>query len=411
MHHNPRRSIVIVLLDLAPRNVLLRRVSLRHFRHCRCGKQLRMLRRQLLRTQRVHPSTLRRTGHRWVLKAELGTVRARLRVNLHFEMRVVPHAHQVPGQHGGLRVVRLVPRTAHHLTSAHGRLEQTDCLDFQRPEHPAVIPTVLGGVREFLLRTLHFAQLPLLPAVEGDLHACNLAPTARVRVSAHLVLRVGRDRAQFQTLVMVRVRHCRLNVEFIEEVLRLEPPAFLLCQLRVDVRRHDSVIEKVVVIVRRLFSDCDFLQPLNHSSANPPWNDHAHWVTVVRREARAVVLVRDHDLAKRVHGKRNRNRRAVLPIREILSAHKAHVFCLRHIHTRHQQQIPQTNSSPDVRPHRARAPAEPNRLLRHVLLFPSVPSANQRDGQRRARQRRELVHRQVHWMANKPSDGELMCVP
>mmetsp|Transcript_15616 Transcript_15616/g.42054 ORF Transcript_15616/g.42054 Transcript_15616/m.42054 type:complete len:325 (+) Transcript_15616:648-1622(+) len=165
VHHNPRRIVVVMLFNLVPLDVLLGRVFLRRSSNGGCRK-LGVHLSKFVCIERIHPPALRRSGHSRMFESQLRTVRTRLGMDLDAEVRVVAHAHEIPCQIGRLRVVRFVPRAAHHFARTHCGLEQAQRLDLQRPEYPAIVPAVLGSVREALLGAVDFRELPSLPSVK-----------------------------------------------------------------------------------------------------------------------------------------------------------------------------------------------------------------------------------------------------
>ena len=327
-------------------------------------------------------------------------------MDLNSEVRVVAHAHEVPCEVCGLKIGRLIPGAAPQLLALH----QHEHRRLNREEAPAP-PLVVGlrCVRVLELWVLDFAEVPCRAAVVANLHPRDLATTATVGVASDAVVLVARR--ERHDLSVMRTGNRRVDVELVEEILRLEPPALLLRQLSVHVRRHDAVVVEVVVVLARCLAHADRLEPLDHAAANPSGDDHAHREAVVRLQALAVVVVSDHDVPRRVHGGVDVNGRAVLAIGQVLGAHKLHVPRLALAVSRFHQDVPQPHTSPEARRVTGGAPVEADGLLHHVLLLAAVASAYQRHGNGERGHRNQLGHGQRERRVDHSVDADDVLVP
>ena len=64
-------------------------------------------------------------------------------------------------------------------------------------------------------------------------------------------------RCQVDDLVVIRRRHGRVDVQLVEDVLRLVPPSAREALLGRDVWREDAIVVIVVVIPRLMLDDVD----------------------------------------------------------------------------------------------------------------------------------------------------------
>mmetsp|Transcript_3397 Transcript_3397/g.5983 ORF Transcript_3397/g.5983 Transcript_3397/m.5983 type:complete len:240 (-) Transcript_3397:1439-2158(-) len=224
------------------------------------------------------------------------------RMDAHAEVGVVAHAHKVPREMRGLRVVRAIPSATHDLTWAHGTLHELVCRHSIGPENPAIVPVIFGSVRELLLWPVNITQVPCLPSIKGYFHPGYVAPATRVGIAPHGILAIRRRGGKIHALVMIGRGHSRVDVEFVEHVFWLVPPAFRIGAFRVDLWRQDAVVKEVVVVVRGRLRDCNLLEPLDHSASNPSRDDDADWESVIWGKSHAVVFISDQHFRKLVHG-------------------------------------------------------------------------------------------------------------
>mmetsp|Transcript_23108 Transcript_23108/g.92433 ORF Transcript_23108/g.92433 Transcript_23108/m.92433 type:complete len:321 (-) Transcript_23108:758-1720(-) len=320
-----------------------------------------------------------------MLEPQAKTVLGRLRVDFDAEMWVITHSHQVPGQGSRLSVVSFIPCTAAQFPIPHTTLQELGGVHFQCPEAPTVVLAELGSVRILLLRVSHITELPDLASIEGNFHTSDLPTASRISISSH---RVVRRLGELKDLIMIRRTNSGIYIQLVEQVLRLVPPTLLLGKLSVYMWGHDSVVEEVVEVVRRLILNRYVLQPLHHTSTNPPGDDNSHGETMVSRQPHSILLVRDDYLAEGIHCSGKVNGCAVSPVRQalILYSDEAHMSRFVHPDPSLQQKVPQTHACPQVSGYRTRTPTEANRLLRHVLLLTPVPGAYESHWQSHARQ-------------------------
>mmetsp|Transcript_53943 Transcript_53943/g.88983 ORF Transcript_53943/g.88983 Transcript_53943/m.88983 type:complete len:392 (-) Transcript_53943:605-1780(-) len=279
VHNKPHGIFSCMLAHLLPRNRLkLLCLFLGCLRH-RCS----------LWHNAVHPTSLGRASSRRMLKTDPQFALPALRMTLNTENRVVSHSHEIPCELLGLCVVGGIPGTDLELWN----LQHIHHVHLVLPEHPAPILVVqLGCVRTLLLGPPAVAQLPSLAVVERDLHTRHFRPTTRVCISANQIsLFISAYKC-----IMPGVGNCRVDVELIEEILRLVPPSFSLCQLSIHMWRHDAVVKEMIVVVRGLFGHGDVGHPLDHPPTNPTWNDNAQWVSVVCSQIDAIHLPGDQHI-------------------------------------------------------------------------------------------------------------------
>ena len=67
---------------------------------------------------------------------------------------------------------------------------------------------------------------------------------------------------------MPGLEHGRVDVDVVDDVLGLVPPALLVREVRVDVGRQHAVVEEVVVAVGRGRGDLHLAEPLDHAAAD-----------------------------------------------------------------------------------------------------------------------------------------------
>ena len=91
-----------------------------------------------------------------------------------------------------------------------------------------------------------------------------------------------------------------------------------------DLRRKNAIIKEVVVVVAFLLGDGDLGHPFHHPPPDPPWDNHAHRVTVVGDEPLSILLECDNDVHGRVHGLVNAKTCAIISVGQLVGALHAH---------------------------------------------------------------------------------------
>jgi hypothetical protein len=80
-------------------------------------------------------------------------------------------------------------------------------------------------------------------AIKGNFDARDLAPTARVCIATHCVSLVL---IQIDALVVARGGDGGVDVELVQDVVGVLPPALRHCKVSVDVRRQHFVVVEMV---------------------------------------------------------------------------------------------------------------------------------------------------------------------
>mmetsp|Transcript_18663 Transcript_18663/g.62548 ORF Transcript_18663/g.62548 Transcript_18663/m.62548 type:complete len:682 (-) Transcript_18663:56-2101(-) len=360
----------------------------------------------------LHPPAGLLPRERGVLEGERGDHAALVvhAVHLDAEDGVVEHAHHVPGQVVGLGVHVRVPGAAADLLGA----EEPRDGHVERPESVAPVAAVLGG----RLRVRDHSALPRDAAVERDLRADHLLAAARVRVPAdgvQLPLEArGGDR---QLLVVGRGGHGGVDVELVDDVVGLVPPALGGRRLRGDAHGEHAVIHEVVEVVRLGLGHLDGSEPLDHAPADVARDDEAHREAVVRHERAAVLLPGEHDVVRRVHDAVQRHRGAVGavgPLGQLLRGPvEAHVQAALRVvlYARGEEHVAEAHAAPHGRGPGRRAPAEADGLLDHVLLLAAVPGAHEQDRDLAKGQLLQVGHRDGRRLLNEAAEADPPVVP
>mmetsp|Transcript_28577 Transcript_28577/g.88427 ORF Transcript_28577/g.88427 Transcript_28577/m.88427 type:complete len:348 (+) Transcript_28577:1531-2574(+) len=238
--------------------------------------------------------------------------------------------------------------------------------------------------------------MPRPAAVERDLDADDLPAAAPVGVALHIIrlLHVF----QLEHLAVARRRDRRVDVELVDDVVRLEPPALGLGLLRRDVDGQDAVVLEVVVVVGARVRDLDLLEPLDHPAADEARDDDAEREAVVRLEPLAVLLPAEDDVVRLVHDVAERQRRAVRPVGargELLvraaEGDVAAVVPRRGVRRDavRREDVREVAAAPLGHAEARRAPVEADGALDHVLLLAAVARADEEHGPRDLGQRLE----------------------
>mmetsp|Transcript_91424 Transcript_91424/g.153162 ORF Transcript_91424/g.153162 Transcript_91424/m.153162 type:complete len:279 (-) Transcript_91424:958-1794(-) len=230
-----------------------------------------------------HPTSFGGASNSRMLKTDPHFAFLSLGMALYTEHRVVPHAHEIPGQLLRLCIVLCIPCTdlefwdLHHVTHVH----------FVFPKHPTpVLVMQLWSIRCLLLRPLTVAKLPCLAIVERDLNTSHTCATTRIGIPTDEVVFC----IQAHKGIMPWVGNCGVDVQLVEEVLWLIPPSLSLSKLSIHVGWHNAVIKEMIVIVRGLLGHSDGGHPLDHPPTNPPWNNNPQRVPMVWCQLNAVHL-------------------------------------------------------------------------------------------------------------------------
>mmetsp|Transcript_352 Transcript_352/g.456 ORF Transcript_352/g.456 Transcript_352/m.456 type:complete len:211 (+) Transcript_352:1309-1941(+) len=194
-------------------------------------------------------------------------------MNSDVEALVVPHTHEVPSRIHRLRHVTLVPRSTHDLLS-------TNQISHRKVELPPN-PTPVHSIFCWLFIPLNVAQQPIDSFINTDLYSSDLSPTTSVCVSCYFISALDHF-LQHNCLIMVGLRNCRVDVEFVENVFWLIPPISTQTLFGSDVGRQDSVIMVMIVILCLVRNNIDSRKPLDHSSANVSRNDKAYRISMIR---------------------------------------------------------------------------------------------------------------------------------
>ena len=294
--------------------------------------------------------------------------------------------------------------------------------DFEFPVAPAPVSRFVArakvGPARFLA-DVDVSELPAETSVEGELATDHLASAATVGVSLEGV-RLLSHRNDF---VGRRVRDGAVNVELVDDVFRLEPPAFLGRGLRVNVRRQDSVVVEVVKVVALAIGDFNFGEKLNHTTANVTGDDDSHGETVVRMKFGAVLLKGDEHVTRRIERGLHVDGRAVgswstvligVILRElVLRAAEADVARARAglVNAGAVEEQTKRNTSPVRVPDRTRSPREADGRLDEVLLLSSVTGADDETRKRIRRHLGQLVHTNVKRLGHVAAHVNRVRVP
>mmetsp|Transcript_52167 Transcript_52167/g.138523 ORF Transcript_52167/g.138523 Transcript_52167/m.138523 type:complete len:487 (+) Transcript_52167:1563-3023(+) len=374
----------------------------RRRRHGRSGR-VRSAERFLLKPA----AKVARARERRVLEAQGRLARRRVEAAVHLdaEVRVVHHAHHVPGERFRLAVHRGVPAAAEQLgVLAHHQLAH---VHLQLPKAPAPVLAILGR----LLGVGQLGERPILAAVHRQLDADHLAAAARVAVALdRVLLAVALERKQ---LLVGGVRDRRVDVELVDDVVGLVPPALSVGDLGGDVLGQHAVVIEVEEIVTLRLGHANLCQPLDHAAADVPRDDQSQRVAVVGRQPLAVLLIGEHDVARRVHGGEPVDRRAVPPLGHRLGADEAHVVraVVRRFDAALEQHIAEQHSLPHGACVAGGAPVEADGLLAQVLLLTPVARAHQRHRDLARRHLHQVVHREDFGRVDEAVDRQPEAIP
>mmetsp|Transcript_10968 Transcript_10968/g.27801 ORF Transcript_10968/g.27801 Transcript_10968/m.27801 type:complete len:200 (-) Transcript_10968:838-1437(-) len=187
---------------------------------------------------------------------------AALLVHANAVPRVVEHSHDVPRRTLRHRVLALIPRAEDDLL----RLRHLAHRHIELPEKPAPVLCVIATASRRPARLLFgvkWSETPCHATIQTNLHADDLAPAATVRVSLDRV----RLALAVDNLVVPRVCDGAVDVDVVDDVLRLEPPLLGIRLFGVHHRRQHAVVVEVVEVVALLVRDLDLRQPLDCAPA------------------------------------------------------------------------------------------------------------------------------------------------
>mmetsp|Transcript_1670 Transcript_1670/g.7453 ORF Transcript_1670/g.7453 Transcript_1670/m.7453 type:complete len:368 (+) Transcript_1670:237-1340(+) len=342
----------------------------------------------------------------------------RQRVNSDAVPRVVEHAHDVPRRSLRHGVLRLVERSEANLVAPAEPVR----VNLELPVAPAPVPGLIaGGTRgpSRLFPNVDVGELPGLALVEGELRSDHFSSAAAVRVPFQLVRLGGR----VENFFVLGVDDGAVDVEVVDDVLGLEPPALVRGELRIDAHGKHAVVVEVVEVLGLLVGDDDLAEELDHATADVPRDQHAARVAVVGVEFISVLFVRDDDVARRVQrglhvdGCAVRTDSAVLAVVTLgkftLGAGEAHEPSAgsRLVNPRAVQDEPERDTLPVRVPHGGGSPVEPDGLLDHVLFLAPVTRAHHQAREAIGRHLRELVHADGVRVGHVPGDFNRVGVP
>mmetsp|Transcript_37678 Transcript_37678/g.64262 ORF Transcript_37678/g.64262 Transcript_37678/m.64262 type:complete len:501 (+) Transcript_37678:1389-2891(+) len=340
-------------------------------------------------------------------------------VDLHTEDLVVTHAHQVPGRVIGLAVVRLVPRAAPDLLASdhvrHGEVKG--------PPDPAPVHVIVGRA----LDLVDLAHLPVLSAVGGDFDTGDTTSASSVGITSNLVSASNVSR-EVDGLIVIGRGHGRVDVEFVEDVLRLVPPSSSQTLLRSDVGRQDAVVVVMVVVLRLVLQDVDVSEPLNHTATNVSGNDEAHGETVIGLKLLSIGLVRNENIVGGVHGARQRNGRSILHklapwlvlersgsnlVRKILMSNEFNMLAghVALLDAGSEEKITKEHSLPNIGRDTSGAPVESNGLTNHVLLLTAISGAHESYGKLTSGHVDNVVHAEVQLARDHAANAHAVLLP
>mmetsp|Transcript_10612 Transcript_10612/g.14314 ORF Transcript_10612/g.14314 Transcript_10612/m.14314 type:complete len:345 (-) Transcript_10612:525-1559(-) len=323
-----------------------------------------------------------------------------IHVNLDTEDLIVTHTHEVPGWIRRLGIAGLVPGANPDLLAAN-KVGNTDLV---APPEPAPVHAIVG----WLLLAIKSGKFPVSTTIESNFNTGDRTSTSGIGVTRDFIVFVD-ILCDAQCFVVVRLGDSRVDVELVENVLRLVPPAAregLLCG---DVGRQNTIVVVMIVILGLVFNDVDFCKPLDHSASNVTRNDETDRISMIGLEDFTISFIGNKDVVGRVHGASKRNgstvfdKLAPLLVREgtgtnlvgkILNTNKLDMFAT-HVLLRDsglEEEIAKHDTLPDVGGNTAGTPIEANCLTDHVLLLAAISSANKSHGQLTRLHSNELVH-------------------
>ena len=332
--------------------------------------------------------------------------------------RIVEHPHDVPRRPLRHGVLRLVEGAEADLVGAANLVG----VNLDLPVAPAPVLGLVArgpGRPAGLLAHVDVGELPGQALVEGDLGADHLAAAAGVGVALDGVLLHGR----VEGLLVLRVDDGAVDVEVVDDVLGLEPPALGSRLLRVDAHGEHAVVVEVIEVLGLLVGDDDLAQKLDHAAADVAGDENAARVAVVGVKPVAVLLVGDDDVAGRVQrglhvdGGAVGARAAILTVvrfRELaLGTGEAHEPAAGTglVDARAVEDDPERDALPVGVTDGGGAPVEADGLLDHVLLLAAVTRAHHEAREAIGRHLRELVHADGVGVWDVAGDFDAMGVP
>ena len=155
---------------------------------------------------------------------------------------------------------------------------------------------MIGG----LFNLIDLAYLPMLAAIGGNLNAGNTTSTARVGIPAHLERRTDTG-GKINGLIVIRSRHGRVNVQLVEDVLWLVPPTTRQTLLGGNVRRQNTIVMIMVMILRFMLQYINVGKPLDHTSTDISRDDKSDGKAMIWLQSLSIGFVRDNNVIGRVH--------------------------------------------------------------------------------------------------------------
>ena len=158
---------------------------------------------------------------------------------------IVQHAHHSPREVYRLTILIGIPSSTANLFAA---IHQSAHIHFRLPPSPAPVLVRATGFSNLILWPRELCNLPGLPRIQRDLCTDDLVTSACVRVAAYL-----QCLWQFLHLhkgVVARLKHGRVDVHVIDDVLGLVPPAFCMGQIGIHMRWKNTIVEVVIVVFR-----------------------------------------------------------------------------------------------------------------------------------------------------------------
>ena len=315
-----------------------------------------------------HPASRHGALCRVLEPKHVTALRVFLAVDLDSVDGVVQHAHDRPRQLHWLTVLVRVEGTAADLLGILDALQ----VNLRLPPGPAPMLVCGAGSCNVILWPRQICDLPGLAGVQRDLCADDLVTSAGVGIPTDLEGGGLVICAHMHKGVVARLKHGRVDVHVVDDVLWLVPPTFSIGQVGIHMGRQDAVVEVVVVVLRRLVGDPHGGEPLDHAPANATREKGPQRGTMVRSEELAILLEGEEHVTLPIQRPADVNGGAVgagLSLRELtqgaLEVHEAMLFG-RLGDAEVPQEIAQPHTSPHGVAHGTCAPVEADRLLRHV---------------------------------------------
>mmetsp|Transcript_6702 Transcript_6702/g.10471 ORF Transcript_6702/g.10471 Transcript_6702/m.10471 type:complete len:295 (+) Transcript_6702:507-1391(+) len=279
IHNDPTVFFGVVLLDLLHGVDLLLTIL------CWCGRGLLLLGialqvEELSESSRFrlicdsgHPTALQLTGLSGLFEAEnMFPTRILFHVHLEAEYLIVSHTHQVPCGTVGLAHVGFVPSPAPDFLATY----KVRDLELIIPPTPAPVHSIF--CRLFL--SVQRGEFPVDSSIGTDFNTGDHAAASSVSIARNIVslVNVLSNRKLF---IVQRRGDSRVDVELIEDVLWFVPPATLEGLLSGDVRREDTIVMVVVMVLSLVRDDINLLEPFDHAATNVSWNDETDRVSMI----------------------------------------------------------------------------------------------------------------------------------